>query len=63
MGQINLKLKQKEKKEKKGNMHIPDVNPFPQAIECSLAHSPVKYIKIEGGAEKREKLRNEETAK
>lgn len=44
-------------------MHTPDVNQFPQAIECSLAHSPVNYIKIEGDAGKREKLRNGETAK
>ena len=39
-------------------MHAPDVNQFPQALECCLAHSPV-----EGGAGKREKLRNGEIAK
>lgn len=44
-------------------MHTPDVNQFPQALERCLAHSPVNYIKIEGGAGKREKLKNGEIAK
>ena len=51
------------KGEIKSNVHTPDVNQFPQALECCLAHSPVNYIKVDRGTGKREKLKNGEIAK